>query len=119
MDKRNQELESNVSNTKGFLAGIIIGGLAGAGAMLLLAPQSGKRTRALIERKSIELREQASDGLDDAVEQVRVKTHQIKTGIGDKAEELQQRGQEMIDEQKERFSTFRSDGKKALQGNHG
>jgi gas vesicle protein len=111
MDKRNQETGSNIRYTKGFLAGALVGGLAGAGAMLLLAPQSGKRTRARLQQKSIELRDQASDSLDDAVAQVRVKTRQITTGIGDKAEELQHRGQEMIDEQKERFSALRGDGK--------
>jgi len=116
MDKRNQELRTNVRHTKGFLAGVLIGGLAGAGAMLLLAPQSGKRTRAKIQQKSIELRDQASDSLGDAVAQVRVKTRQITAGIGDKAEELQHRGQEMIDEQKERFSTLVESGKKAVHG---
>jgi gas vesicle protein len=114
MDKRNQELGSKVRTTKGFLAGVLVGGLAGAGAMLLLAPQSGKRTRAKIQQKSIELREQASDSLDDAVAQVRVKARQVKSGMSDKAEELQQRGQEMIEEQKERFSTLVERGKDAV-----
>jgi len=116
MEKRNQEPESNVHTTKGFLAGVLLGGLAGAGAMLLLAPQSGKRTRAQIQQKSIELRDQASDSLDDAVTQVRLKTRQITSGIGDKAEELQLRGHELIDEQKERFSTLVENGKKAVHG---
>jgi len=43
-----------------FLAGFIIGGLAGAAAALMLAPQSGEETRALIRERSIELRDQAS-----------------------------------------------------------
>ena len=40
----------------GMLAGLLIGGLAGAIAMLLLAPQSGKRTRAKLRRQSYALR---------------------------------------------------------------
>lgn len=116
MDKPSQQRGYNLHRTKGFLAGVLIGGLAGAGAMLLLAPQSGKRTRAQIQQKSIELRDQASEVVDDAVAQVRVKTRQIKAGISDKAEELQQRGQEMVVEQKERFSTLVESGNKAVHG---
>ena len=44
-----------------FLAGFVIGGLVGAAAALLLAPQSGEETRTLIRDKGIELREQADD----------------------------------------------------------
>ncbi len=43
-----------------FLIGFVVGGLAGAMAALLLAPQSGEETRALIKDKSIELRDQAA-----------------------------------------------------------
>jgi len=118
MSKHNQDQEHEndhtASNTMRVVAGLLIGGLVGVGVTLLLAPQSGKRTRADIQHKSLELREQASDSLDDAVSQVRVKTRQITSDINDKAEELQQRGQDLIDEQKERISAMRSDGKKAL-----
>ncbi|MBE3037204.1 MAG: YtxH domain-containing protein, partial [Chloroflexi bacterium] len=37
-----------MNNTKNVLIGLLIGGLAGAAAMLLFTPQSGKRTRAQI-----------------------------------------------------------------------
>ena len=39
----------------GLLIGLLIGGLTGAVTMLLLAPQSGKRTRAKIHRQGAEL----------------------------------------------------------------
>jgi len=109
-----QEMENMVGNTIRVVASLLIGGLVGVGVTLLLAPQSGKRTRAAIQHKSLELREQASDSLDDAVAQVRGKTRQITSDISDKAEELQQRGQDLIDEQKERIAVLRNDGKKAL-----
>ena len=50
----------------GMLIGWLIGGLTGALAMLLLAPQSGKKTRAKIKRQSRKLREQATDTMEDA-----------------------------------------------------
>ena len=40
------------NNTLGVLAGMLIGSLAGALTMLLLAPQSGEETRLQIHEKS-------------------------------------------------------------------
>lgn len=48
-----------------FLAGFVIGGLIGAGVALLMAPQSGEETRALIGEKSIELRDRAYETASD------------------------------------------------------
>jgi gas vesicle protein len=108
------EVDHTVSNVLRVVIGMLIGSLAGAGVMLLMAPQSGRRTRAKLQMKGIELRDQASESLDDAVSQVRSRTRQITSEISDKAEELQQRGQDLIDEQKVRLSALRNDGKKAL-----
>ena len=47
-----------------FLIGFLVGGVAGAVAALLLAPQSGEETRALIKDKSIELRDMAAEQAD-------------------------------------------------------
>ena len=44
-----------------FLMGFVVGGVAGAVAALLLAPQSGEETRNLIKDKSIELRDKAAE----------------------------------------------------------
>jgi gas vesicle protein len=65
----------------GLLIGLLVGGLAGAVAMLLLAPQSGKRTRAKLQRQGAELREQAAETMGDAVEQARDKAHQITQDV--------------------------------------
>ncbi len=118
MDKHDQEQEYEyiASNAMSVVAGLLIGGLVGAGVMLLLAPQSGKQTRAQIQQKSTELRDQASEAVDDAVAQVRVKTRQITAGIGNKAKELQHGGQEMVVEQMDRLSAALDNGKKAVQG---
>jgi len=76
----------------GLLVGLLIGGLASAVATLLLAPQSGKRTRAKIRRQSAEWREQAADTMDDAVAQARIKARQVTHDVSDKAEELKRAG---------------------------
>ena len=67
-----------------FLIGFVVGGLAGAVAALLLAPQSGEETRTLIKDKSIELR-------DMAAEQVDV----MATKAGKVAEDAKARGREL------------------------
>lgn len=116
MENHHQEHKYNGMDLKRFLAGLLIGGLAGAGAMLLLAPQSGKSTRTQIQEKSIELRDQTVKAVEDTVEQVRSKANQITTSLHKQADELQQRGQEMFDEQKERWSPVVEAGKTAVQG---
>lgn len=49
------------------LTGLLFGALAGFGTMLLFAPKSGKKTRAQIGLKSIELHDRANDTYDDLV----------------------------------------------------
>jgi gas vesicle protein len=68
MDNTIRTNVTDARNSTGLLAGLLIGGLAGAGAMMLLAPQSGKKTRAQIVQKSTELQNRASDTFDDLVE---------------------------------------------------
>ena len=116
LDKHDHEHENDTNQVGGFFAGLLIGGLAGAVAMLLLAPQSGKRTRAQIQLKSMDLREQTAEAVEDALKQTRTKARQIRADVREKADELQQRGQAVLDEQKERLSTLVEAGKTAVQG---
>lgn len=88
----------------GMLAGLLIGGLAGAVAMLLLAPQSGKRTRAKLRRQSHELREQIGDtveNVEDAMADASDKGRQFKHDVRKQAEKLEKRGHALVDGQKE------------------
>ena len=124
MENYHDEHEDHTKRTAlGFLAGVVIGGLAGAGTMLLLAPQSGRRTRDQIRHKGVELREQATETIEEAVVQARATGRQISAGVhkqADKlqqqAEKIQQRGQDMLDGQKERWSPVIEAGQKAVQG---
>ncbi len=84
----------------GLLSGLLIGGLVGAVAMLLLAPESGKKTRAKILRKSHKLRKQTAETMEDAVAQARGTGRQIARDVRKQAEELEQRGQALLAGQK-------------------
>ena len=116
LDKHDHEHENDTNQVGGFFAGLLIGGLAGAVAMLLLAPQSGKRTRAQIQLKSMELREQTTEAVEDAMAQARTKGRQIRADVREQAEALQQHGQAVLDEQKEHWSALVEAGKTAVQG---
>lgn len=100
----------------GFFAGLLLGGLAGAGAMLLLAPQSGKRTRTQIQMAGIELRDQATDAVDAAVAQTRSRARRIRTGARAQMEGLQHRTHVMVEKQKANVSAAVEAGKHAVLG---
>jgi gas vesicle protein len=88
-----------------FLAGILLGALAGAAAMLLLAPQSGKKTRRQIRRKGKALRKQTAGAIEDGVAQVRATAHDVTATIHEQTETLQQRGEDILEAGKERLAT--------------
>ena len=50
-----------------FLVGFLVGGLTGAVVALLMAPQSGEETRAIIKDKSIEIRDKAQVTAEEAL----------------------------------------------------
>ncbi len=99
----------------GMFIGMLTGGLAGAVTMLLLAPQSGQRTRAKLRRQSHELREQMVDSMEDAMGQAGDKAHQITHDVRKQAEKLEHRGQVMFDGQMDHLSTMVEAGKDAVQ----
>jgi len=81
-----------------FLIGFVVGGVAGAVAALLLAPQSGEETRALIKDKSIELRDKAA-----------VQAEAIAAKASQVASDAKIRGREAIEDVKVR-------GRDAIEG---
>jgi gas vesicle protein len=54
-----------------FAAGLIIGGLLGAGLALLFAPQSGSETRRLLRRRARKLAAEVEDRYDDVKARIR------------------------------------------------
>jgi len=87
------------SDIGAFLAGFVVGGLVGAVAALLVAPQSGEETRTLIRDKSIELKTQVESTAADA----RTKAERLAQDAKSRAEDLQHRGQVLLEEQKARL----------------
>jgi gas vesicle protein len=87
------------SDIGAFLSGFVVGGLVGAVAALLLAPQSGEDTRTMIRDKSIELKTQ----VEDTAAEVRTKAEHLAQDAKSRAEDLQRRGQVLLDEQKARL----------------
>src|SRR5512138_3312343 len=88
MIHENQKYKYQANNVLVVLAGILIGGLAGAVTILLLAPQSGRDTRRQIREKSIELRDRTSEMMEDTMAQVRTNTSKIAMGVKDYSKEL-------------------------------
>jgi len=115
MNNENQEPEYRNNNILSVLAGMLVGALAGAVTMLLLAPQSGKRTRMQIQEKSIELRDRATGMVENAVAQARLDGKKITRDGQRKAKELLHQGQSLVIEQLEHVSDAAQAGKKAIQ----
>lgn len=106
---------NNNNNVLGVLAGMLIGGLAGAITMLLLAPQSGEKTRLKIQEKGIELRDLATDMMDDTLAQLSIDGKKFAKSGTQKAKELMQQGQELVAGQLEHVSEAAKAGQKAIQ----
>lgn len=90
-----------------FLLGFLVGGLTGAVTALLLAPQSGEETRSVIREKAIELSDKASSTIEDAYSQAesaaveaRARFDELAKTTRDRADELTNRGQVILEEQK-------------------
>jgi gas vesicle protein len=101
-----------------FLLGFIVGGLTGAVASLLLAPQSGESTRTLLKDKAIELGGQVNETVEEArvradavladarsradviTAEARVRADEIVKQARENMDDLQKRGQVVLEEQR-------------------
>ena len=75
---------------------LVAGGLVGAGVALLFAPQSGRQTRRDINRYSRKIRRQAEDIVDDFAGSV----HGMVESIGERAEDILDKGKDLAHETK-------------------
>ena len=117
MNTKSQEFEHTEQSGygKSVITGLVIGGLVGAGTMLLFAPQPGAKTRAEIQQGAAKLRDRTSESVKETLTQVKSKANQIKADVQIKAEELQHQGKDLIAKQLDRVSHAAEAGKKAIQ----
>ncbi len=111
-EKQEYKFHTNPLNV---VVGMLIGGLAGAVTMLLLAPRSGKDTRMQIQEKGMELRDRTNEIVEDTLAQVRSSVNKLTLDGREKFNELKQQGQELAVEQLDHVSEAAKAGKKALQ----
>jgi gas vesicle protein len=114
MIHENQEYQYHTNNTLSVLIGMVIGGLAGALTMLLLAPQSGKDTRTQIRNKGLELRDRTNEVVEETMAQVRANANKLASGGREKLSELKHQGQKLAAEQLDRVSAVVEAGKTAV-----
>ena len=77
----NQEYKYPTNTALNILVGMLIGSMAGAVAMLLLAPQSGKDTRTQIQKRGIELRDRTTGMVEDTLAQVRLNLNKVAMSV--------------------------------------
>jgi gas vesicle protein len=88
---------SRDSGVGDFMAGFFVGSLVGATFALLFAPASGDEMREQIKEKSVELKQRAEEmGIDTA-----------------KLAEIKDRGQSIVEQQRERFHEAVDEGRHA------
>ena len=94
-----------------FLVGFIVGGLSGAITALLFAPQSGQETRTLIKDKTIELKDQATETVEETLKKAEKSANEAVKKAEDllaqakkRANEIAEKGQVMLEESKEKVS---------------
>lgn len=104
----NQGYKYPQNNTLSVMGGMLVGALAGAVTMLLLAPQSGKDTRKQIQEKGIELRDRTTEMIDDTFAQIRTNVNKVTMDVKDYS-------QEQAVEQLENIFDAAQAGKKAIQ----
>lgn len=106
---------SDDDNFGSFISGLVIGGIAGAIAALLLTPQSGDETRKQLKEKSIKLRDQASTYFDEVVATTEKVVDDVSDKTGDfidttkrKAAEVAEKGQVLLETKDEKAATTKA-----------
>lgn len=100
MNGRAKEARCNKARLPAFLFGLVLGGLAGAVTMWLMAPRTGKQTRSQLYKEGDKLRHQAIDGMEDMVSEAGDKAHEFTDSVNRGVGELQHHAQDLLKEGK-------------------
>lgn len=109
------EMQHATRSGKSVVTGLLIGGLIGAAAALLMAPRSGEETRAEIKNKAIEYRDRTRDVVNETVSQAKSKADELKEGVVEKADELRHRGKRAATQQLDNVAQAAETGKSRIQ----
>ena len=89
------------SGSSGFLLGVIVGGLIGAAAALMLAPKSGKELRTDLNTQASTLKEKTSGYTDTAKEKSSDLTQQVKEKSSDLTQQVKEKSNDLTQQVKE------------------
>lgn len=109
------EVREMTGAARHILTGVVVGGLIGATAMLLLAPRSGEETRAEIRDRALDLRDRTAGTVKDRVSQVVSRAEEIKGNVRGKSHDLKERGQDVLIEQLDRVTEAVDAARRVLQ----
>lgn len=90
---------------------LVAGGIIGAGAALLYAPQSGKKTRQDIARYSRRVKRRAGDLVDDFGDSI----SEMVEAVGEKASEILDKGKDLAHDAKKDLLHAIEDGQHKLE----
>jgi gas vesicle protein len=93
-------MSDNDSDFGAFMVGFVIGGLVGAATALILAPQSGAETRALIASKGDEVWQASEQQFLDYRDKAGSAMTQAQTRVQETSGQVQERARIVLDEGK-------------------
>jgi gas vesicle protein len=108
------EYEPGNDMTKTLVTGLVIGGLIGAAVMLFMAPESGKKTLRKLQKRTMKLRENAMDTVEDAMKQARHRAGKVSAGVRKQTNRLTDRSHDLLDEQRSRVTDAVQEGRKRI-----
>ncbi len=112
---RNERSAAKPTSGGPLLAGLMIGGLVGAASMLLLAPQSGRKTREEIRAGAEDLRDRTTETMKDTLTQVRSRAQELASNVNEKVNDLENQGKDIAIDRLDRVSKAALAGKRAVQ----
>ena len=93
-------MNNETKNILSMIAVFAVGGLIGAGTMLLMAPQSGEKTREVIRKKSVEFKDKAVNSAEETRHRAGDRLDDIRSETKDRVSTLKDRGQKELDAQR-------------------
>jgi gas vesicle protein len=105
-----------MGNRTDFLAGIVIGTLAGIGLGMLLAPQTGQTTRQRLRDRADEMGTRLRSSADEITGRMRQSADELSHRSRMAVDELAQRGRMAVDEGSRRLRDAYERGRETLAG---